>query len=150
MCRTGNTSASVVSHTGASSSGMNTSEMNSSGRMDAFTIAGAASAFGMTVVTASPSVQNVAAAIASVSSTAGSVFVGSSTPKASQPAPATMITNSAVSSTEWMILPARYDQLGRGVPRTRFSSPPSLANVMPMATFVYVAPTTAKTMMPGT
>ena len=52
--------ASKVTHAGASLIGMKTSEINSSGNADAFTIAGAASAFGTIAVMAMPSVQKVA------------------------------------------------------------------------------------------
>ena len=43
-----------MSHSGAFSSGMNTSDTKSKGIADAFTMAGAAFAFGITVVIAKP------------------------------------------------------------------------------------------------
>ena len=75
-CRTGKRSANVVSHAGASSSGMKTSETKSSGRTEAFTIAGDASALGITVVTASPRALKVAEPMIRVRAKAGSVRVG--------------------------------------------------------------------------
>ena len=58
-CFTGKMSATVVIHVGASSSsGMKMPDRNSSGRIVAFTIGGAASAFGITQVSASASAAN--------------------------------------------------------------------------------------------
>src|SRR5271165_680902 len=61
-CQTGKIRAIHTIHAGALlPSGMKTPDRNSSGRIDALTIAGAASAFGMTAVTANPSAQKLAA-----------------------------------------------------------------------------------------
>ena len=65
-CRTGKKSATRVSHSGASAVSMKTPEMNNRGRIEKFTIAGAASALGTTDVMASPSAENVAAPTSTV------------------------------------------------------------------------------------
>ena len=71
--------ASQVIHDGAALIGMKTSEMNSSGSTEAFTIAGAASALGTIAVTAMPSVQNVAHPITRAVISAGRLSVGTAT-----------------------------------------------------------------------
>ena len=79
-CFTGNAELRCPTHAGVPrSGGMNTSEMKSSGRMEPFTTAGAASEFGITAAIANPSVQNANAPTASVTSTAGIVCPGTST-----------------------------------------------------------------------
>ena len=61
----------VPSHFGALVSGMKMSEMNRSGRMTALTTAGAASAFGTTVVIARPIAENDRAPMARLTRKAG-------------------------------------------------------------------------------
>ena len=66
-CQTGKIRAIQTIQAGALlPSGMKTPDRNSSGRIDALTMAGAASAFGMTAVTAKPSAQKVAAPTSSM------------------------------------------------------------------------------------
>jgi hypothetical protein len=75
---TGKMSPTSWIHRGASSTGMNTPDRNSTGRIVALTIAGAASALGMIDVHASASVQNAADPTATVVTNAGADRVGRS------------------------------------------------------------------------
>jgi hypothetical protein len=68
------------SQLGASSNGMNTSEMNKSGSTMAFVVGGAASASRIIPVTARPRLLKQAAPTITVTIAAGSVLSGMSTP----------------------------------------------------------------------
>ena len=73
-CRTGNIRATQTIQAGALlPSGIKTPDRNSSGRIDALTIAGAASALGMTAVIAKPSAQKLAAPTSSMTRNRSSV-----------------------------------------------------------------------------
>ena len=78
-CLTGNIFAVVISHPGALFSGIKTSEIKSNGSIDAFTIAGEASALGIAAVIAKPSILKHMAPTPTVTRNAGIVLVGAST-----------------------------------------------------------------------
>src|SRR5574338_440217 len=91
--RVGRTCETASSQSGAADIWKNTLLMNSAGRTTAFTIAGAASALGMTPERASPSALNVTAATTSTASIAGTASHGTGTPYSSAPNPATITTS---------------------------------------------------------
>ena len=116
---------------------MKTSEIKSKGRIEAFITAGAASAFGMRVVTASPRQLKVAAPRRSVVRNDKAVFVGRDTSNKKAPIPVTMITNRADMRVLCAILPNKNEKAGSGVPLILFRIPLSLEIVRFIAKPVY-------------
>ncbi len=139
----------MSSQSGAFDMSMKTLLMNRIGSTSALTTAGAASAFGITPASASPRALKAAAATTRTSRIAGTAPHGTSTPYSSAPNAATMTTSSAVTSTAWPMRPARYAQVGSGVPRTRLRMPSSRAMATVIDRLVKVAVTTANTMIAG-
>ena len=74
---------------------MNISDINNSGRMEAFTIAGEASALGIKDVIAIPRLQNVAVPNISTMNSAGMLLLGTRTSNINSPAIIMMRTNVA-------------------------------------------------------
>ena len=72
---------------------MNTSDINNSGRIEAFTIAGEASALGIKDVTAMPRLQNVAVPSSSTMNSAGRLFLGTRTSNINSPTTMMMKTS---------------------------------------------------------
>src|SRR5436305_12301620 len=83
----GNSLAVDVSESGAVSSGKKMPEMNSSGKIEKLTMAGAASALGHSPLTASPRAQKQAAPRARVANSTSAVPIRKFTPKATTPRP---------------------------------------------------------------
>ena len=84
-----------MSQLGALCIGMNTSDINNSGRIEAFTIAGEASALGIRDVTAMPRLQNVAVPNSSTMNSAGRLFLGTRTSNINSPTIMMMIISVA-------------------------------------------------------
>ena len=91
---------------------MKTSETKSRGRIEAFTTAGAASAFGMRVVTATPRQLKVAVPRRSVVRNDNAVLVGRDTSNRKDPIPVTMTTRRADIRVLWAILPNKNEKAG--------------------------------------
>ena len=125
-------------------------EMKYSGSATAFVIAGAASIEGMNVASANPRQANDAAPTASATSSAGSVVPGIGTPYTIQP---TRLTSTSIRNETTIAFPTRpamNTQLGRGVERTRFSTPFSRSWVIEIAGLTIVAEITARVRIAGT
>ena len=88
---------------------MKTSETKSKGRIEAFTTAGAASAFGMRVVTATPRQLKVAAPRRSVVIRGNAVVVGRDTSNKKAPIPVTITTSRADMRVLCAILPNKNE-----------------------------------------
>tara|TARA_B100000745_G_C20138933_1_gene390417 strand:- start:1385 stop:1774 length:390 start_codon:yes stop_codon:yes gene_type:complete len=116
---------------------MKTSETKSRGRIEAFTTAGAASAFGMRVVTATPRQLKVAVPRRSVVRNDNAVLVGRDTSNRKDPIPVTMTTRRADIRVLCAILPNKNEKAGNGVPLILFRIPLSLEIVRFIAKPVY-------------
>ena len=118
-------------------------ERKRSGRIAAFTIGGAASAFGITQVRASASAANDSDPTRNVTVNSRSgppVGIGES--YTNRPNTSVIATRIAPTTIAWRTLAAMYAPAGSGVPRSRFRIPLSRLNVVWIAMFVKHADTT--------
>jgi hypothetical protein len=114
-------------------------EMNVSGRMRTFVMAGAASALGMIVVAARPSAVKLADPNRSVASRPGSVARRIDTPYTVTASVSVVATSTEAVTSVDAILPARNAHGGSGVPRMRFRTPLSRETAVDEARLVKVA-----------
>src|ERR1700676_2595079 len=119
--RTGNTWA-ICASTEVSGTGKNVPEMNTIGRKTPLTIAGAASALGMTMVMAIPSAQNDSAPTATATA-AARMCAGMWMPYTVMPNTVVITVSTMLTMTDDPTTPAMKAQGGNGVPRRRLRMP---------------------------